>query len=129
MSRYNFAMTTTKAAVAEYFASVRAHDVERWVNTFAPDAISHDPVGQPPLIGHEALRGFLTKILASFEKINLTENHVYLCDNSAAVQWIGFVDTHSGKRIDFDGIDVIDCNDEGKIVSVRAFWDPAALEA
>ena len=122
-------MTKIQSAVAEYFAAVRALDVERWVRTFASDGVSHDPVGTPPLVGHEALRGFLTQILSLVEKINLTENHVYVNGNSAAVQWIGFVDTHEGKRIDFDGIDVLDCDEEGKITLVRAFWDPTPVFA
>jgi hypothetical protein len=35
--------TTCRQAVAEYFSALRAMDVDRWVDTFAPDAESHDP--------------------------------------------------------------------------------------
>ncbi len=122
-------MPTTAEAVAEYFAAVRAMDVDRWVNNFAPNAITHDPVGTPPVAGHEALRGFLTHILGSFQSISLTEDAVYLNGRSAAAHWHGLAVAHSGKEAPFSGIDVIDTNDEGKITLVRAFWDPAPIFA
>ena len=54
--------TSCDQAVTEYFAAIRAMDVDRWVNTFDANAVSHDPVGAPPLNGHKALRQFLTQV-------------------------------------------------------------------
>ncbi len=121
--------TRTEQTVTEYFAAIRAMDVERWVNTFTPDATTHDPVGTPPITGHEALRGFLTHILGSFRTVGLFEDHVYTAGNSAAVQWTGRAESKSGKQVVFNGIDVIDCNADGKIILVRAFWDPTPVFA
>ena len=122
-------MPTTAETVAEYFAAVRAADVDRWVNTFTPDAITHDPVGTPPIVGHEALHGFLTHIITSFKSVALTEDQVYVNGVSAAVHWHGLAIAQSGKQVHFSGIDVIDTNGEGKITLVRAFWDPAPVFA
>jgi steroid delta-isomerase len=116
-------------AVTEYFAAIRAGDVERWVNTFAHDAISHDPVGAPPMQGHAALRQFLTHLGQSFQSVALTEEAVFVNGNSAAVKWTGKAISHSGKSVDFEGVDVLDCNDDGKITLVRAFWNPAPVMA
>jgi steroid delta-isomerase len=104
-------------------------DPERWVNVFALDAVSHDPVGTPPHTGHEALRKFISGMNAMSASIDLTEQSVYICGNSAAVKWLGKGRSHAGKEFSFEGIDVIDCNAEGKIVLVRAFWDPAPVMA
>ena len=120
---------TCQQAVAEYFAAIRAMDPNRWAYTFAPDAVSHDPVGAPPMVGHEALRNFLTNIKASFASASLTEESVHINGNSAAVKWIGKATAHDDRTVDFEGIDVIDCNDEGKITLVRAFWDPTPVMA
>ena len=122
-------MPTTAEIVAEYFAAIRAMDADRWVNIFAPDAVTHDPVGTPPVVGHEALRQFITSINTNFKMVSLTENGVFVCGNSAAAKWIGQASTHTGKSVTFEGIDVIDTNDEGKITLVRAFWDPTPLFA
>jgi steroid Delta-isomerase len=121
--------TLTEQAVVEYFAAIRAMDVERCVAVFAPDAEQHDPVGVPPNIGHEAIRAFFTQIVSGFQLIGLTEDGVYANGNSAAVKWTGKGIAHNGKSVTFEGIDVIDCNDAGKIVMVRAFWDPAPVMA
>jgi steroid Delta-isomerase len=118
---------TCEQAVGEYFAALRAMDVDRWVNTFAPDAISHDPVGAPAHQGHAALRAFLTAAFSRFEKVGLTEDHVFLAGNSAAVKWTGSGIDRNGKNVTFEGIDVIECDSDGKIISVHAYWDPARI--
>jgi len=118
-----------KQTVAEYFAAIRAMDVERWVNIFDANAVSHDPVGTPPLHGHEALRQFLTQVNSGFETIGLTEDSVFVNGNSAAAKWTGKGKGRNGKSVTFEGIDVIECNDEGKIVSVHAYWDPGPVMA
>jgi steroid Delta-isomerase len=121
--------TLTEQAVAEYFAAIRAMDVERCVAVFAPDAEQHDPVGTPANIGHDAIRAFFTQIFSGFELVGLTEDGVHSNGTSAAVKWIGKGVARNGKSISFEGVDVIDCNKDGKIIMVRAFWDPAPVMA
>lgn len=104
-------------------------DVDRWVNTFAPDAESHDPVGTPPLVGHDALRQFLTGIFSVFETIGLTEDHIFVVGDVAAVKWTGLGRGRNGKDVVFEGIDVIECNPDGKIISLRAYWNPTPIIA
>ncbi len=72
---------------------------------------------------------FFSGITAAFTSLNLAEEYFFLNGNSAAVKWNGHAVARTGKTIDFEGIDVLDCNDEGKIVMVRAFWDAGAVMA
>lgn len=104
-------------------------DVEGFVSCFAPDGVTHDPVGTPCSAGHDAIRGFITHIFSAFDIIGLTEDAVFVSGNSAAVKWTGKGIAKNGNRVTFEGIDVIDCNDEGKIVLVRAFWNPGPVFA
>jgi steroid delta-isomerase len=122
-------MSTTAETVAEYFAAIRALDADRFVAVFASDGITNDPVGTPPVVGHEALRGFITHIFCSFKSVALTESEVYINGASAAAHWTGHAVAPSGREIDFAGIDVIDTNEDGKITLVRAFWNPAPVFA
>jgi hypothetical protein len=64
-------------------------DVERWVNIFDANAVSHDPVGTPPMHGHEALRQFLTQVNSGFHSLGRTQDNVFINGNSAAVKWTG----------------------------------------
>lgn len=120
---------TPAQAVSEYFAATRAMDADRWVDTFAPTATSYDPVGTPPLNGHEALHGFIAGVFSLFKTIGLTENNVFLNGNTAAVKWTGQGTGHNGKSVTFEGIDVITVDDSGKISLVNAYWDPTPVIA
>ena len=37
-----------RSAVSAYFGALRAMDADGFANTFAPNGVTHDPVGTPP---------------------------------------------------------------------------------
>ncbi|HKO60637.1 MAG TPA: nuclear transport factor 2 family protein [Pyrinomonadaceae bacterium] len=115
--------------IKEYFAALRAMDEKRWVNTFAADAVSYDPVGTPAMEGHEKLAEFFQTITAAFNEVGLTENDVFIADASAAVKWTGRGTSRAGKDVKFEGIDVFEFNEAGKIQTLRAYWNPAVMVA
>ena len=116
-----------RTIVAEYFAAIRAMDPAAWANTFAEDGVTHDPVGTPPHQGREALRQFMQGILGMFQEAGLTEDDVFVAGNGAAVKWTARGVAKNGRRFQFEGIDVFEVNDAGKIQEVRAYWDAAAV--
>ena len=113
--------------VKEYFAALRAMDERAWVNTFAADAVSHDPVGAPPIEGHKSLSEFFQTITAAFKEVGLTEDDVFIAGNGAAVKWTGRGISKQGKKVQFAGIDVFEINEAGKIQNLRAYWNPAEM--
>jgi steroid delta-isomerase len=115
--------------VKEYFAALRAMDERAWVNTFAGDAVSYDPVGTPAIEGHEKLAEFFQTITAAFKEVGLTEDDVFIAGNGAAVKWTGRGTSNEGKKVHFEGIDVFEMNEAGKIQSLRAYWNPAEMVA
>jgi steroid Delta-isomerase len=115
---------TVQQTITDYFAALRANDVDAWVGTFAEDAVSHDPVGAPPHEGHAGIRQFLTSVLTLFQEVGLTEDHVFICGDQAAVKWTGRGIDKSGRAVTFEGIDVFEMNPQGKIQTVRAYWNP-----
>ena len=115
--------------VTEYFSAVRNMDVDLYLAVFAEDGKAEDPVGTPLSIGKDALRAFFIGITGAFNSIDLAEDAIFINGNSAAVKWNGTAVGKNGKTISWQGVDVIDCNDEGKITLVRAFWDPAPVMA
>jgi steroid delta-isomerase len=121
--------TRTNAAIAAYFAATRAMDREAWVRTFAEQFEMHDPAGAPPMRTHDALRKFFDGILALTEKVGLSEDHVFVCGDRAAVKWTGRGIGKNKKPITFEGIDVFEVDSKGKIKSVQAYWVPEKLMA
>ena len=115
--------------VKAYFAALRAMDQQAWVNTFAQDAISYDPVGAPPTAGHEKLGEFFQTVTAAFKEVGLTEDQVFVAGNGAAVKWTGRGVSKQGKKVLFEGIDIFEVNEAGKIQTLHAYWNPAEMVA
>jgi len=115
--------------VKAYFAALRAMDQQAWVNTFAEDAISHDPVGAPPTVGHQKLGEFFQTITAAFKEVGLTEDEIFIAGNGAAVKWTGRGSSKGGRKVHFEGIDVFEVNESGKIQTLHAYWNPAEMVA
>ena len=115
--------------IKAYFAALRAMDQRAWVNTFAEDAISHDPVGASPIVGHQKLGEFFETITAAFKEVGLTEDEVFIAGNGAAVKWTGRGKSKQGKDVRFEGIDVFEINEAGRIQTLHAYWNPAEMVA
>ena len=116
-------------AVKAYFAAIRAMDITAIVNTFAEDAVSHDPVGALPIEGHQKLTEFFQSITAAFKEVGLTEDQVFVAGTGAAVKWTGSGISKNGNKVRFEGIDVFDVNEAGKIQRLYAYWNPAEMVA
>jgi len=116
-------------AVKAYFAAIRAMDQQAGVNTFAEDAVTYDPVGAPPTKGDQKLREFFQTITAAFKEVGLTEDEVFVAGNGAAVRWSGRGISKRGRKVNFEGIDVFEVNEAGKIRTLHAYWNPAEMVA
>ena len=114
-------------AVRAYFAAIRAMDQEAWVDTFAEDAITYDPVGTPPIEGHQKLGEFFQSLTAAFKEVSLIEDQIFVAGNGAAVKWTGRGISKQGRKVRFEGIDVFEVNEAGKIQTVHAYWNPAEM--
>jgi len=116
-------------AVRAYFLAIRAMDADAFANTFAEDGTTFDPVGTPGITGRAGIREFLQNICKSFKTVGLTEDYVFVAGNGAAVKWTGQGTSASGKEVKFEGVDVIEVNEDGKIQTVHAYWNPAEMIA
>jgi len=116
-------------AVRGYFLAIRAMDAEAFANSFAEDGTTYDPVGTPGVTGRDGLREFFESICKNFKNVGLTEDHVFVAGNGAAVKWTGKGTSNNGREVRFEGIDVIEVNEEGKIQTVHAYWNPAEMIA
>ncbi len=114
-------------AVRAYFEAIRAMDQQAWVNTFAEDAVSYDPVGALPTRGHEKLGEFFQTITAAFKQVGLTEDQIFVAGNEAAVKWTGRGVSKQGRKVHFEGIDTFEVNESGKIQTLHGYWNPAEM--
>jgi steroid delta-isomerase len=120
---------TIEAIVANYFAHIATMNPEGWVQIFAEDAVSYDPVGHPPTKIHEGFRDFFGQLQRTFEQLTPTTEHIFAAGNEAAVKWTMQGVSQSGKSVSFEGITIFEINEAGKIQSTRAYWSPESLMA
>ncbi len=119
----------TRLCVANYFAAIRAMDIQKWLANFAPQATMYDPVGTPPMQGHAALQQYFLQVGGAFKQVKLIEQDVFICGERAAVKWQGEGIGHNGRSVAFAGIDVFEVDAQGKIVQMWGYWNPAAMFA
>ena len=120
---------TISRAVRGYFLAIRAMDADAFANTFADDGTTFDPVGSPGITGRDGLREFFQSICSNFKSVALDEDAVFVAGNGAAVKWTGRGTSTSGKEVRFEGIDVFEVNQDGKIQTIHAYWNPAEMIA
>lgn len=109
--------------------AVRAKAKEEWLALFTDDAVIEDPVGVSPIdptgkgqVGKQAIAGFWDRHIAP-NAIELDIRHSFAAGNECAN--VGKVTTTlpNGVTAVAEGVFVYRVNDQGKLVSLRAFWE------
>lgn len=115
------------ARASQTAASSRRKD--EWLALFAADARVEDPVGpsgfDPEGNGHngrDAIARFYDMTIANTDKLEFLVDDVLVCGDECVN--IGTIrTTMAGNLIDAEGVFVYRVNSDGKIVSLRAFWE------
>ena len=102
---------------------------EEWLSLFADDAIVEDPVGPSPLDqegkghrGKEAISTFFDRNIApSGRKFEIKDS--FACGQEVANVGTIHLFLADGREGRCDGVFLYKVNEEGKIVSLRAFWE------
>jgi steroid delta-isomerase len=115
------------AAVDAYFAAIRDRDERRWLAGFADDAVVHDPVGSLPAEGEDGLREVWRVLSAPFKKLLIGEHAAFYSSSGAAVHWTARGTGANEREVSFEGITVFEFAPDGKIQTLMAYWDPAAM--
>ena len=111
------------AVVDKYMEAFDKADIEIIKDIYAQDAVVEDPVGTEPHLGMDAICAFYEGALASGAKLARTGTAG--CAGNAVA--FNFQVTMPGMTIDV--IDVFEFNDDGKVVSMKAYWGPENLVA
>lgn len=110
--------------VYNYVDMMCASDIDGIIGLFADDATAEDPVGGPVHEGLQAIRDFYS-FAAPALQVQL-KGPVCTSGNACAFLLLAELttgDTHSY----LDATDVFTFNDEGKITSMKAYWDFEAM--
>lgn len=115
-----------RATVTHYIELMCQSDIDGIMALYADDATAEDPVGGTRVEGIEALREFYAFAAPSLQ-IEL-QGPICVAGNECAFPLLAQLTL--GESVQYlDATDVFCFNDDGKIASMRAFWNPAELRA
>jgi ketosteroid isomerase-like protein len=108
---------------------IAAGERDKWLDLFAGDAVVQDPVGVSPLdptgkgqVGKEGIAAFYDNVISK-GRVSFNYPKSYAAGDECA--FIGSVTNTfaDGKRFSAEGVFVYRVNAEGKLLSLRAFWE------
>lgn len=111
-----------QAAVDAYVAAYTADDRDAFLDAFADDGVIEDPVGSPAHTGRDARGAFWDTVHQLTERMTFDVKDVVVCGSEAAMVFR----IHAGTAdagIVLDAVDIFQVDDDGKIASMRAYWD------
>ena len=122
-----------RAASQRSYAAVAAGDLETWLTVYAEHAVIEDPVG-PSMFdpegrghhGHEGISAFWEQAIAPIATFEFEINDSFANPGSNTCANIGRIRTSfpDGSHTTTDLIMVYVVDDEGRVVSMRAYWEP-----
>ena len=107
----------------EVYNGFATFEVQQVVSRFAADATVEDPVGTPPMQGTQAITNHLNSFPVLFEQVKLYSLEVRVGGQEAAVKWRYRFKTKTGHTFFLDGFGVSKFNEEGKIQTLKEFFD------
>ena len=115
-------MSSIPELLARYAACVTAGDVDGIVSLYAPDAQVEIPVGGPVHSGIDAVSAFYHGNELA-QQLEITGN-ACVAGNEAAIPMRAIVE-QDGQRLELDVIDVVEVDERGRLLRLRAFFDLA----
>ena len=122
-----------RAASQRSYSAVAKGDLAEWLTVYAEDCLLEDPVG-PSMFdeegrghhGHEGISAFWEKAIAPIAAFEFTINDSFANPGSNTCANIGSIKTSfpDGSFTTTDLIMVYVVNDEGRVQSMKAFWEP-----
>lgn len=114
-------------AIVAYFTAISTRDRARWLDLFAEGASVHDPVGAAAVEGRAALTELWNGIIGPFKGLSVEPAAPHYGGSGAAVAWQAKGEGVNGRKVRFEGITVFEISTEGKVQTLMAYWDPAAM--
>jgi ketosteroid isomerase-like protein len=110
-------------------ALTKARDRDRWLALFEEDALLQDPVGPSPTDpsgqGHrgiEAIAKFHDTVITWMDTFEYTIERAYTCGDEVALV-VNFQIGGKAGDMDMDLVNIYKRSDNGKLASLRSFWD------
>ena len=122
-----------RSASQRSYSAVAKGDLAEWLTVYAEDAVLEDPVG-PSMFdpegkghhGHAGISAFWEQAIAPLAKFEFTIEESFANPGSNTCANIGRIRTSfpDGSHTTTDLIMVYVVNDDGRVASMKAYWEP-----
>jgi steroid delta-isomerase len=114
-----------RTAMETYVTLLNAGDAEGIMNLFGDNPSVEDPVGGKPVVGREAVRAFYAAAAPGLKGHVALDGRVRVAGLEGAMPMVAEL---TGARKGFiDVIDTMKFDENGKIVAMRAYWNPGEI--
>lgn len=117
-------MATAEEISRAYWQAEMAHDVDKVMSFYRPDATFIAP--GVSLKGTE-IRDFYIELFKAFPKLEHIVKRVMGNDKLACLEWAATLTDHEGRRRSFTGVNLAEIDGE-RFISVRAYFDRKELD-
>jgi ketosteroid isomerase-like protein len=127
-----------RAASQRSYSAVAKGDLADWLTVYAENAVLEDPVG-PSMFdpegkghhGHAGIAAFWENVIAPIAKFEFTINDSFANPGGDTCANVGRIRTSlaDGSQLTTDLIMVYVVDADGRITSMKAFWEPARTMA
>jgi ketosteroid isomerase-like protein len=88
------------------------HDLDGLLRLVTPDIVFHNYTAAERVEGAERFRDHVGQIQARWPDTRFTERRVHVGDDFATVEWTAVATRADGRRIEWDGVDVIELRED-----------------
>jgi ketosteroid isomerase-like protein len=97
--------------VERYRAGWFGHDVDAIMAVVSDDIVFHNVTAGERVDGAEAFRAHVTAIHERWPDLAFDEHALYLTGDTGVAEWTARATAPDGRRLEWDGLDVINCRD------------------
>lgn len=115
-----------RAAAENHAKLFSSADKEGWLDLYADNAEFADPYPAPASVGRAGLVEFWDRVHGMASNYSFDNVQIVTAGDRAAMTFTLSMEL-DGTRYGFDGVDVFEVDDDGKIARFTAYWDPTAV--
>jgi steroid delta-isomerase-like uncharacterized protein len=109
-----------------YFQALNDKDEKAFSACFAPDCEVHNPFGSPAYKGTPNLPRLFKELTAPWETLLVIPKSAYRSGNRVAILWMAEGKGPGGQETSFEGVNVFELAEDGRIARLEAYWDSRA---
>ncbi|WP_299202549.1 tryptophan 2,3-dioxygenase family protein [Brumimicrobium sp.] len=116
-----------ETTIDNYFLTISQLDQEGWIDLFDENGYIEDPVGSRPYVGHDQLAIFFKGVVRFFKNLTMTMESIEIEKDFVNVYWKAEGTSYNDKSIKYQGVEIFQINDQGKILCAKVEWDPSIV--